>query len=65
MLHELERHLPAAMYQYEWELAEHGHGRSYRAVTTIERWIPGLFAVLHLVLGAVMILSLAEVLDLS
>ena len=58
VIHELERQLPAAMYKYEWRLAEEGRGRSYRAVTAIERWIPVLFAILHVVLGIVIILSL-------
>ena len=51
VIHEFEQHLPAAMYKYEWQLAEEGHGKAYRAVTTIERWIPILFAALHVVLA--------------
>lgn len=47
---ELERHLPAAPYTCEWRLAEQGRGRSYRAVTDIERWVPWTFLVLHTVL---------------
>ena len=46
----LERHLPAAPYTWEWRLAEQGTGRSYRAVTDIERWVPWTFVVLHIVL---------------
>ncbi len=61
VIHELEQHLPAAMYKYEWRLAEDGRGKSYRAVTTIEKCIPILFAVLHVVLGIVIILSLVGV----
>ena len=63
VIHEFERHLPAAMYRYEWELAERGQGKAYRAVTKIERWIPVLFAVLHVILGILVILSLTQVLD--
>ncbi len=62
LIHEFERHLPAAMYQYEWRLAEDGRGKSYRAVTAIEKWIPILFAILHVVLGAFIVLSLAGIL---
>ena len=40
IIHELEGHLPAAMYKYEWQLADKGHGKAYRAVTNIEKWIP-------------------------
>ena len=50
LIHELERHLPATPYTCEWRLAEQGRGRSYRAVTDIERWLPWTFLVLHVVL---------------
>ena len=63
VIHELEQHLPAAMYRYEWKLAEEGQGKSYRAVTTIERWIPILFAALHVVLTIMIILAVAGVID--
>ena len=63
LIHEMERHLPAAMYRYEWQLAEEGQGKSYKTVTTIERWIPVLFSVLHAVLAIVIILECAGVLD--
>ena len=63
VIHEFEQHLPAAMYKYEWQLAEEGHGKVYRAVTTIERWIPILFAALHVVLAIMVILAIAGVLD--
>ena len=63
VIHELEQHLPAALYKHEWHLAEEGHGKTYRAVTTIERWIPILFAVLHVVLAVMIILAIAEVVD--
>ena len=63
VIHEFEQHLPAAMYRYEWELAEEGQGKAYRAVTTIERWIPILFAVLHMVLAIMIILAIAGIMD--
>jgi hypothetical protein len=62
VIHEFERHLPAAMYRYEWRLAEDGKGKSYRAVTAIEKWIPILFAILHVVLGIFIVLSLVWIL---
>ena len=62
LIHEFERHLPAAMYRYEWQLAEDGKGKSYRAVTAIEKWIPILFAILHVVLGIFIVLSLVGIL---
>ena len=62
VIHEFEQHLPAAMYRYEWRLAEDGKGKSYRAVTAIEKWIPILFAILHVVLGIFIVLSLIGIL---
>ena len=55
VIHEMERHLPAVMYAYEWQLADEGRGKAYRAVTKIEKWIPLLFAVLHMGLLVVMV----------
>ena len=63
VIHELERHLPAAMYKYEWYLAEDGQGKTYRAVTTIERWVPVLFALLHVALTIMIILAIAGVMN--
>ncbi|MCY3690900.1 MAG: hypothetical protein OXI54_05375 [Chloroflexota bacterium] len=62
VIHEFERQLPAAMYKYEWRLAKDGEGKSYRAVTAIEKWIPILFAILHVVLGIFIVLSLVGIL---
>lgn len=63
VIHELEQHLPAATYKYEWYLAEGGQGKTYRAVTTIEQWVPVLFALLHVVLAILIILAIAGVMD--
>ena len=63
LIHEMEQHLPAAMYKYEWQLAGGGQGQAYRAVTTTERWIPGLFAGLHAILVIIIGLELAGVRD--
>ena len=63
VIHEFERHLPAAMYEYEWHLAEDGRGKTYRAVTTLERWLPILFSALHVVLGIMVILAIAGLVD--
>ena len=65
LIHEFEQHLPAALYKHEWKLADEGRGKSYRAVTTIERWIPILFAALHIVLALVVILEIAGAWDLA
>ncbi len=57
LIHELEQHLPAAPYTCEWRLAEQGRGRSYRAVTDIERWLPWTFLALHVILGSVLVVE--------
>lgn len=50
IIHQLEEHLPVALYAHEWQLAGEGHGASYSAVTRIEKWIPIAFVVLHIIL---------------
>ena len=65
LIHEFEQHLPAVLYRREWQLADEGRGKSYRAVTTIERWMPILFAALHIVLALLVILEIASVWDLA
>ena len=63
VIHEIETHLPAAMYTYEWHLAEEGRGKTYRAVTRIEQWLPVLFALLHVALATMIFLAIAGVVD--
>ena len=48
LIHELEQHLPTALFSYEWQIAGEGKGKSYNPVTHIERWIPIAFVALHL-----------------
>ena len=57
VIHEFEQHFPAAMYDYEWSLAEEGQGKAYRAVTKIEIWIPVVFVVLHMIVAAIIVLA--------
>lgn len=57
VIHQIEQHLPAAIYKCEWHLAERGEGETYRTVTTIERWIPVLFFIIHLALAVVIVLA--------
>lgn len=63
LIHEFEQHLPAAPYKYEWHLVEKGQGKAYRTVTTLERRIPVLFAVLHAFLAVIIILENAGIMD--
>ena len=57
LIHQIEQHLPARAFEYEWHLAEEGQGKTYRAVTTIERWIPILFVLVHLALTIAIVLA--------
>ena len=63
VIHELERHLPATIYKYEWYLADQGQGKSYKAVTQIERWIPILFVLLHVALAIMIVLAILGAVD--
>lgn len=55
IIHELESHLPAALYAFEWQLAQEGKGKSYWPTTHIEKWMPILFLALHVIALAVSI----------
>lgn len=50
IIHQLEAHLPVALYAHEWQLAGEGRGTSYSAVTRREKWIPIVFVALHIML---------------
>ena len=58
IIHEMERHLPAALFHYEWQLAGEGKGRFYNPVTYIERWIPIAFVALHLAATVLTVLTI-------
>ena len=47
LIHELEQHLPAALFTQEWSMTEKDENKSYIKVTDIERWIPFLFVGIH------------------
>jgi hypothetical protein len=47
VIHELEKHLPASVYAYDWQLLEQGKGNVYKPVTHIEQWIPVIFILLY------------------
>jgi len=51
VIHELEDHLPAALFRYEWHACDHGRGAAYKPITHLERWIPSIFALVYLALG--------------
>jgi hypothetical protein len=57
VIHELEQHMPAALYDYEWQKAEEGRGKAYRPLSHLERWVPIIFMVLYMLLVVVGVLS--------
>ena len=50
VIHEIEQHLPAALYEYEWYKAEEGRGKAYRPLTHLELWVPIIFMALYVLL---------------
>ena len=46
----IEERLPAAPWAAEWQLLDRGKTRrSYRSLTAVEKWVPGLFAMVYAV----------------
>lgn len=58
VIHELERELPAALYDYEWHKAEEGRGKAYHPLTHLERWVPLIFVLLYVLLASIAALEL-------
>lgn len=63
VIHELEQHMPAALYEYEWQKAEKGRGKAYHPLSHLERWIPITFIILYVLLGVVGTLGLVPDID--
>jgi len=64
VIHELEEQLPAALFRHEWWVCGHSRKKTdkpiedrYVPLTHLERWIPWMFAVLYLALGAYALLA--------
>lgn len=62
IVHDIEKQLPAALYDYEWELLQEGKGKTYSPVSKIEQWIPIVFLVIYAIifLGAILDLPLIQ-----
>jgi len=58
VIHELEQHMPAAPYGYEWKKAGEGRGKAYHPLSHLERWIPIIFILLYAILIIVGILEM-------
>jgi hypothetical protein len=59
VIHELEQHLPAAVFAYEWHHCEHGKGKAYTPITHTERWIPGIFAMVYIGLAVLIVAGIS------
>jgi hypothetical protein len=57
VIHELERQMPAALYDYEWHKAAEGRGKAYHPLTHLERWVPIIFVVLYVLLAILGVLD--------
>lgn len=52
VIHEIEKHLPLALYKYEWQILGEGKDKTkYYPFSHIELWIPRIFGILYLALG--------------
>src|SRR5207249_10868848 len=60
VIHELEQHMPAALYGYEWRRAEEGRGRTYVPLSHLERWVPVIFMALYALLAIISVFGLAR-----
>jgi len=48
VIHELESHLPAALFKYEWHICGWGSDtKKYRPLTHSEQWVPVAFMVFY------------------
>lgn len=52
VIHEIEKHLPLALYKYEWEILGEGEDyKKYYPFSHIELWIPVVFGIIYVLLG--------------
>lgn len=54
VIHELEEHLPAKIYQKEEEYLK----KNYYKLTSVEKWIPFIFGILYSIIALIQILFL-------
>lgn len=60
VIHELEQQMPAAPYEYEWQIAEEGRGKAYHPLSHLERWIPIIFVVLYVLVTFINVLDVVR-----
>lgn len=58
VIHKIEKHLPLALYDFEWKILKQGKDRKvYYPFSHIELNIPWIFGIIYLALGIICILS--------
>src|SRR2546427_8702611 len=60
VIHELEQHMPAALYDYEWKKADEGRSKTYVPLSHLERWVPVIFIALYAMLAIAGVFGLAK-----
>ena len=58
VIHELEKRLPAALYNAEWEALDRGKGKEYVALTRVEQAIPIVFVLVYVALMAASVIDI-------
>ena len=48
VIHELERRLPARLFDWEWEHLNRGKGLLYTPLSHVEQLVPGVFAAIYI-----------------
>lgn len=52
VIHEIEKHLPLALYKYEWEILGEGKdNKKYYPFSHIELFVPWVFGIIYALLG--------------
>ena len=63
IIHEIEKYLPIALYEYEWRIVGQGKSKAYKSTTRIEQYIPVGFLVLFIVLTVLGFCERPEVIE--
>lgn len=50
VIHELEKNLPAKLFDYEWEVIGGGKTKDYIPITVVERGVPKVFMVMYILM---------------
>jgi len=57
---EIEQHMPAALYEHEWKMAEEGKGKTYRPLSHLERWVPIVFMILYISVALINVIGMVH-----